>query len=171
MFWQWPDGGWNCDLKPQAHSSSFFETHIPLRALALYARVADRAKPRKAAKLAAEVFLRRKLFRRVRDNEVMNEQFLRLHYPCYWHYDILFGLKIMAEAGLIGDRRCGEALDMLLSKRLRDGGWPAEEKFYHLGEATENNRELVDWGGTNRRRMNPWISADALHVLRAAERL
>jgi hypothetical protein len=170
MFWQWPDGGWNCDIRSEAHCSSFFETHIPLRALAMHAHSTGRMKSRKAAKLASGVFLRRKLFRRVRDNEVMNEQFLRLHYPCYWHYDILFGLKAMAEAGFIRDRRCSEALDMLQSKHLRSGGWAAEEKFYHLGESTETNRELVDWGGVNRKRMNPWVTVDALYVLRAAGR-
>jgi hypothetical protein len=36
LQWQWPDGGWNCDKDPAAHTSSFSESHIPLRALALY---------------------------------------------------------------------------------------------------------------------------------------
>ncbi len=33
--WQWPDGGWNCDKRPEACNSSFMETLIPLRALAI----------------------------------------------------------------------------------------------------------------------------------------
>ena len=37
--WQWPDGGWNCDRNPTADTSSFMETLIPLRALALHARL------------------------------------------------------------------------------------------------------------------------------------
>ena len=36
--WQWPDGGWNCDKHPEAINSSFMESLIPLRALALYAK-------------------------------------------------------------------------------------------------------------------------------------
>ena len=36
--WQWPDGGWNCDVNPEAHHSSFMETLIPLRGLAIHAR-------------------------------------------------------------------------------------------------------------------------------------
>jgi len=31
---QWPDGGWNCDVRPQARQSSFVETVLPLRGLA-----------------------------------------------------------------------------------------------------------------------------------------
>ena len=38
MRWQWPDGGWNCDRKPEATHSSFWESLIPLRALSLYGR-------------------------------------------------------------------------------------------------------------------------------------
>ncbi|MFC1706487.1 hypothetical protein ACFL59_06640 [Planctomycetota bacterium] len=101
----------------------------------------------------------------------MNPQFLRLHYPCYWRYDILFALKVMAESGYISDPRCAEALDALESKRLPDGGWPAEERFYKGPTARGSGQEHVSWGGVNRRRMNEWITADALLVLRAAGRL
>lgn len=34
LHWQWPDGGWNCDKKPQAAHSSFMESLLPIRALA-----------------------------------------------------------------------------------------------------------------------------------------
>ncbi|MGI0156150.1 MAG: hypothetical protein ACREDE_08510, partial [Thermoplasmata archaeon] len=36
--WQWPDGGWNCDRDPEATVSSFMETLLPMRGLALRAR-------------------------------------------------------------------------------------------------------------------------------------
>ena len=36
--WQWPDGGWNCDKNPKAINSSFMESLIPLRGLALYGK-------------------------------------------------------------------------------------------------------------------------------------
>src|SRR5437867_3841266 len=29
VAWQWPDGGWNCDVRPEADHSSFNETHGP----------------------------------------------------------------------------------------------------------------------------------------------
>ena len=35
----------------------------------------------------------------------------------------------------------------------------------------EANADYVDWGGTASRRMNEWVTVDALAVLRAAGRL
>ena len=169
--WQWPDGGWNCDRRPEASTSSFWESLIPLRALSIYARATGRPEARKAAERAAEVFLKRRLFRRRRDGLVMNPQFLRFHYPCYWRYDILFGLKVMAEGGFIRDERCGETLDMLQSKTLPGGGWAAEERFYGNARVPASGCDRVSWGGVSKRRMNEWVTADALYVLREAGRL
>jgi hypothetical protein len=120
---------------------------------------------------AAVGFLKRRMFRRERDGRIIREEFGKLHYPCYWHYDILFGLKVMAEAEAIGDERCSDALDVLESKRLSDGGFPAEGKYYRVGDRRQSGRSLVDWGGTSKRRANEFVSAEALSVLNAAGRL
>ena len=74
----------------------------------------------------------------------------------------------MAEAGFIHDPRCRDALGLLASKRLPDGGFPAEESFYRVRPDPKTGRELVDWGGTHRKRMNGFVTADALGVLTAA---
>ncbi|MGB8657042.1 MAG: hypothetical protein WCE90_04565 [Candidatus Zixiibacteriota bacterium] len=169
--WQWPDGGWNCDKDPQASKSSFWESLIPLRALSLHARLTGSKKSRKAAERASEVFLKRKLFRRQKDGRAMNADFLKLHYPCYWRYDILFGLKVMAEAGFIGDKRCRDALDVLESKRLPDGGFPAEAKFYRVSKESSSGCSRVSWGATGKRRMNEFVTSDALFVLKKVGRL
>ena len=192
--WQWPDGGWNCDKRPKADNSSFFESIIPVRAMALYAKIYDDPQARECAQRAVEVFLRRKLYKRQSDGEIIRKDFVRLHYPCYWEYDILFGLKVMAEGGFISDPRCSEALDLLESKRLPDGGWPSEAAYYHVRggqrEGKQQNEEqpndprqerrerrgegrveLVSWGGVSTRKMNPWVTVDALYVLRAAGRI
>jgi hypothetical protein len=171
LKWQWPDGGWNCDKLPEADTSSFMETLIPLRALALYARVSGDTQARIAAERAAQVFLTRQLFKRRRDGQVINQRFIRLHYPLYWHYDILFGLKVMAEAGLIGDPRCAAALSLLESKRLPDGGFPAEETYARTNRPQLSGYSPVSWGGTSQKSMNPFVTADALYVLRMARRL
>jgi hypothetical protein len=170
LQWQWPDGGWNCDKRPEADSSSFMETLIPLRALVLYARVSGDGKVRSAAERAAEVFLKRQLFKRLSDGAVMDRHFTLLHYPCYWHYDILFALKVMAEAGFISDRRCSAALDLLESKILPDGGFPAEESYARPSRPALSGYSPVSWGGTGRKNMNLFITADALFVLRMAGR-
>lgn len=170
MKWQWPDGGWNCDKRPEADTSSFMETLIPLQALALYAQVSGEARARRSAERAAEVFLTRKLYQRRRDGQLIDPHFIRLHYPCYWHYDILFGLKVMAEAGFLDDPRCTAALDMLESMRLPQGGFPAEESYTRLTRPALSGYSLVSWGGTSKRSMNPFVTVDALSVLRLAGR-
>jgi hypothetical protein len=163
--WQWPDGGWNCDRRPEAATSSFHESHLPLRALALHARLTGNAASGAAARRAAELFLTRRLFRRLRDGEVIHPSFTRLHYPAYWRYDLLGGLRAIAEAGLLGDPRCREALDLLESKRLADGGFPAEGRFYRVVVEPANGGSLVDWGGTSKVRMNEWVTVEALSML------
>jgi hypothetical protein len=55
MRWQWPDGGWNCDRKPDAATSSFWESLIPLRGLSAYAQATGDAKATAAAERAAEL--------------------------------------------------------------------------------------------------------------------
>jgi hypothetical protein len=100
----------------------------------------------------------------------MNHRFVLLHYPLYWHYDILFGLKVLAEAGLLGDPRCKAALDLLQSKRLPDGGFPAEDSYARPTRPQLSGYSPVSWGGTSRKTMNPFVTADALYVLRMAGR-
>lgn len=169
--WQWPDGGWNCDRRKEAVHSSFMESLIPLRALALHAQVTGNEASRAAAERAAEIFLKRRMFRRQSDGSVIDGDFVVLHYPCYWHYDILFGLKVMGEAGFIEDPRCEEALDLLESMRLPDGGFAAGKKYYRKSWKGGSGRSLVDWGGTSKRRMNAFVTVEVLMVLRAAGRV
>jgi hypothetical protein len=170
MVWQWPDGGWNCDKNPSAGVSSFHETLLPMRGLALYAERTGSRKARSAVRKAAEVFLVRRMFKGRRDGKVISRDFTKLHYPSYWHYDILSGLKVMAEAGLIGDPRCSEALDLVESKRLPCGGFPAEGKYYKARPGKGSQRSAVDWGGGDKRRMNEFVTADVLALLAAAGR-
>jgi len=171
MKWQWADGGWNCDKNPKAINSSFIESLIPLRGLALYGKLTGDKESKNAAGRAAEIFLKRKLFKRQRDGKIISDDFVKLHYPCYWHYDILFGLTVMAKAGFIGDERCYDALGLLESKRLPDGGFPAEKKYYQFTERIKTGRSLVDWGGTSEKHMNEFVTADALYVLKKSGRL
>ena len=170
MKWQWPDGGWNCDRRPEAAKSSFHETLLPMRALALYAKRLGDRRAKESAMRAADVFLKRRLFKRLRDGEIMCPRFVEFHYPSYWHYDVLAGLKALAEMGLIGDKRCADALDLVESKRLADGGFAAEARFWHTGPRPKTGRSTVKWGVTGRTRMNEFVTVDALYVLRAAGR-
>ncbi len=169
--WQWPDGGWNCDRRPEADSSSFMETLTPLRGLAVYANDSGDRAAQQAAERASEVFLQRKLFRRISDGKVIAPDFLRLHYPLYWHYDVLAGLKAIAEVGRIHDPRYSAALSWLEERELPQGGWPAEARYYRVSREFRSSSEYVDWGGASRIRPNEWVTTDALFVLQAANRL
>ena len=169
--WQWEDGGWNCDKKPEATKSSFHESLIPLRALSLYTHQTGNPKARQAAERAADIFLKRRLFKRLSDGKIINASFVQLHYPGYWHYDILFGLKVMCETGFINDPRCSEALNLLESKQLADGGFPAEARYYRVDEKKLSGHSHVDWGGTSKKHMNPFVTIDAFSVLKQAGRL
>ncbi len=170
LHWQWPDGGWNCDKNPGADTSSFMETLLPMRGLASYAKHADDADARKAARKAADVFLSRRLFKRRADDSVIARSFIGLHYPVYWHYDILAGLKAMAELELIRTSRCADALDLLEAKELASGGWSADDRYFKTSSKPVLGGDYVNWGA-GRKNMNEWITADALSVLHAAGRL
>ena len=163
LHWQWPDGGWNCDKNPAAATSSFAETLLPMRGLAAHGETA-------AARRAAEVLLARRLAYRISTGDLIRPEYAKLHYPLYWHYDVLGGLKAVAGAGFIGDARSADALDLLESLRVADG-WPAHARYYKVSAEVALHNDSVDWGGTSVRRANPWVTADALAVLRAAGRL
>lgn len=170
VAWQWPDGGWNCDKRPKAHTSSFTESLLPLRGLVHHLKSSKGSPAQKqAVRKAVEFFLERKLYKRKHDGKVMSARFTKLHYPCYWHYDILFGLKVMKEVGggFIDDPRCNDAINLLRSKQISDGcgGFPAEEAYYQKTRRTGSRRSVVGWGGVSRGKMNEFVTCDALCVL------
>ncbi|OGO13465.1 MAG: hypothetical protein A2029_00950 [Chloroflexi bacterium RBG_19FT_COMBO_47_9] len=171
MKWQWEDGGWNCDKRLEAAICSFNETLIPLRGMAWYAKTTGDQHAKLTVNRAAEVFLKRQLFRRLRDGQIIDHNFIKLHYPNYWHYDVLFALKVMGEAGFIADPRCNEGLDLLESKMVSDGGFPAEEKYYRVDGKKLSGYSRVDWGGTSKIHSNPFVSVDAFSVLLQSGRL
>lgn len=171
LHWQWPDGGWNCDKDPKAKKSTFIHTIHSMRALHLYGREFRMPAATAAANRASDIFLTRSLFKRRSNGAQMKAEFTKLHYPLYWHYDILLGLRVMAETGYLNDPRCGAALDLLEEKQLADGGWPAESRYYFVSDDIKLNADYVDWGGTSSKKMNPWVTADALSVLVNAGRL
>ncbi len=182
LHWQWPDGGWNCDRRPEAHVSSFEETWLPLRALSLYGRQANgstvevgeaQSPPHQAlesARRAAEVFLTRRLMFRRRTGSLVKAAYAHPHYPRYWHYDYLAGLVAMTELGGLDDARCADALNRLESQRLPDGGWATSARHYY-STGRGGSRDSVQWGPHGDGATNEWVTVDALFVLQVAGRL
>jgi hypothetical protein len=140
LDWQWPDGGWNCDRHPDAWRSSFHESSIPALGLATYARLTGDAPARHAADRTAELLLEHRLFRSVSSGEPIHPSWTVLHYPPYWHYDVLQGLRVLSAVDRLGDRRAVEALDVVESARRPNG------RFAGRSWSSQTQPAAVNWG-------------------------
>ncbi len=166
--WQWPDGGWNCDLRASGRRSSFHESFAPAWGLHEYWLATGDESARRAAGAAAELFLEHRLFRSLQTGEVIDQTWLVPHYPPYWHYDVLQALLVLSRLGRARDARAREALDVLVGLQQDDGRWHAGPRWWRAVGQDGTGVEVVDWG---RRGPNEMITLNALRVLRAAGRL
>jgi hypothetical protein len=101
---------------------------------------------------------------------MIHPDMIKLHYPVYWHCDILQELVILSRAGRLADPRTKEALDIVEKKRRSDGLWHAEDYYWNLKQRTStkvkvSNVEVVDWG---RKGPNELITLNALRVLKSS---
>jgi hypothetical protein len=162
--WQWPDGGWNCDVKADGGRSSFHESLAPMWGLYEYWQATGEPNAWEAARRTAELFLTHRLFRTLRTVEVIHRSWMALHYPPYWHYDILQALVVLTRMGLVGDPRCDDALDVLRRRRLADGRWRPGGYWWKPPGSERGNVEVVGWG---RSAPNEMITLNALRILRS----
>lgn len=169
--WQWPDGGWNCDKRLQATASSFQESLIPARGLWAYGLAHSYQPALDAAQKVADLVLARRLLWHQRDGTLLMPDWGgrpdRIHYPIQF-YDVLFALQVMAELGRIGDPRCADALALLESKRLPDGGFPLEQPNASTADSVASRRSYASWGPSGQRQSNPLVSLAALGLLRTS---
>ncbi|MDQ3664928.1 MAG: hypothetical protein M3353_09780 [Actinomycetota bacterium] len=145
LAWQWPDGGWNCDPRPQAGHSSFHESWAAMWGLWSYAQATGDRAARASALRAAELLLDHRVCFSTRTGEPVHPSWTALHYPPYYHYDVLVGLSKLAAMGLATDPRAGAALDLLERRRLPDGSWRPRRLL------VETTRPLVRHPGRGRR--------------------
>lgn len=169
--WQWPDGGWNCDKRKEARKSSLIETFIPVQALDYYGKAKNDKTALNTAKRAAEVLLKRKLFKSQSTEVTINKNFVLLSYPNFYNYNILSTLRIIADIGLIHDERCTEALAKLLSKQLKNGGFPLEKRIIKTSSELITRGSNADWGNSGKKRHNAFVTIEALYILKKANRL
>lgn len=159
--WQWPDGGWNCDVRPEANHSSFNESWAPLRGLVAYrdGRPADgghgpdRGALDEAIGRAAEFFLRHRVVESERTGELAHPSLAWLRWPPYWHYGLLPGLLALCEAGRLHDPRLRPALDRLRAARQPDGTWRPDGRWWAPPDRRGANVEIVDWRTEGEARM------------------
>jgi len=172
VSWQWSDGGWNCDRDPEADHSSVNESLSTLWGLVEYQQATGDRDFLKPIERASEFFLRHRLFRSDHTGEIIHPDMVKLHYPLYWHCDILQELMILSRAGKLRDPRTREALDIVEKKTGPDGLWHAEDYYWNMKRKAstklkESNVEVVDWG---RKGPNEFITLNALRVLRSSGR-
>jgi hypothetical protein len=159
--WQWPDGGWNCDRKPEARRSSFHESLAPMWGLHEYAAATGASWARAAAGRTAELFLSHRIFRSLRTGDVIKPAWLDLNYPPFWHYDAAQALLVLSRMGRHRDPRAREACELLASRRRLDGLWRARRTWWRPPGAKGSNVEAVDWG----ERAHEMVTLNALRVL------
>jgi hypothetical protein len=165
--WQWPDGGWNCDLNPHARRSSFHESVPAAWGLQEFAAATGSSEARAAAERTGELLLEHRLFRSLSTGEVIHPSWVKLHYPAYYHYDVFAGLTLLSRLSVVQDPRAAEAIDLMLQRRRGDGRWQTGGSWWRPPGSSGGNVEVVDWG---RRGPNPMLTLGALRILRAARR-
>jgi hypothetical protein len=170
--WQWPDGGWNCDRRPEADHSSVNESLSTLWGLVEYQKATGDREYLKPIERASEFFLQHHLFRSDHTREIIHPSMVKLHYPLYWHCDILQELTILSRAGKLDDPRTKEALDIVEKKRGPDGLWRADDYYWSMRrkpltktKLLVSNVEVVDWG---RKGPNKMITLNGLRAIKAA---
>lgn len=158
--WQWPQGGWNCDRRPEVTHPSFHETITPLWGLAEYAAATGDRDARDAAHRTSEFFLDHRVFRSHTTGEIGDARWLELHWPPYWAYDVARALTILARAGALPDPRADDAMAVLREKQAHDGRWSTDRRWTNF-----STRDPI--AGPSRG-PSEMLTLNALRVLRAA---
>lgn len=168
---QLSDGGWNCETINGSTRSSFNTTICVLEALLEYElQFGSRPDVTAARHRGEEYLLERRLFRRRSTGEVIYHDrkdgagggheypaFTRFAFPTWWHYDVLRGLDYLRRAGVAPDARMAEAIELVASKRDKDGKWHLE--IYYPGTmpiAIDSEAGIP----------NRWMTLRALRVLK-----
>jgi hypothetical protein len=166
---QWPDGGWNCDVRPRARQSSFVETVLALRGLAAWVQATGDQTAAHTLERGVELLLEHHLLFHRSGALIVptwGPRPDRIGFPVRF-FDVLLVLELMADMGRLDDPRCRRALDLLLSKRTADGGFPMEVRRARTAGEICSNCTFAGWGPGGKARTNPWVTIRALRVLGA----
>lgn len=157
---QMEDGGFNCQsTRKGATHSSLHTTLSVLEGINEYKRnnytyKVDELK--QIEMLGIEFILQHKLYKSDKTGKIINDAFTKLSYPARWRYDILRCLDYFQYANIQYDNRMQDAIDLLLSKRKKDGRWSLQAK--HSGE--------IHFEMEKARQPSRWNTLRALRILK-----
>lgn len=157
---QIPDGGFNCRRGPEVRHSSMHTTLSVLEGITGYERAGYRYRLGDllaARRTSVEFLLRHRLYRSEHTGAVIRPEFVRLHHPTRWYYDVLRCLDALADARIAYDERMAEAIEVLCRRRAPDGRWSANRSY-----PGASHLPAPPAGAPNR-----WITLAALRVLAA----
>lgn len=160
-----PGGGLQREQNPEV-TSCFFATIACSMALVESSLLSGSDSNNDSIKKAADFFLMRSLFKNTRNEPIAtrtswNRDFRLLGYPVLSQYDILYGLIFIARAGLINDRRTGEAFNLIMSKQNNDGTWNMENVQTGMLKDDTVKRPSV--------KKSKWVTLQVLRLLKYAD--
>ena len=168
---QQDDGGWNCNYpEKKVKHSSFMSTVEPLWAYAEIPRAKWTRKMKRSAEQGAEFMLMHRLYKSDHHHWKHSLPFATsFHFPMYYFYDALHGLRVLAKLGYGDDERVRDAVHLILSKRSPEGKWLLEGDWSREPDAQPSKgkprKALVDveelW------KPSKWITLNAFRALTA----
>ncbi len=115
-----PKGGWTCRWNRDTPAPSrTLDAWEGLGAFAAYPPSKWTPAMKGCVERGAQYFLERELH--LQGDRY--EPWFRFHWPTHYYYDLLVGLDCLTELGYGNDPRLGYALQLLRSKRRKDGRW------------------------------------------------
>lgn len=165
---QLEDGGWNCNYpEKKVKHSSFMSTIEPLYAYSEIPKSRWTRKMRRSIQNGAEFLLMHRVYKS--DNHHWKETLpfaTSFHFPMYYFYDALHGLRVLAKLGYGDDSRVKDAVHLILSKQSPDGKWLLEGDWSRERDAKQDKRpNLVDveelW------KPSKWITLNCYRALTA----
>ncbi len=165
---QLDDGGWNCNYpEKKVKHSSFMSSIEPLWAYSEIPRAEWTRKMKRSVEEGAEFLLMHRVYKSDHHHWKHSLPFATsLHFPMYYYYDALHGLRVLAKLGYGDDERVKDAAHLILSKRTPEGKWLLEGDWSREPEAQGNKRKaLVDveelW------KPSKWVTLNAYRALTA----
>jgi hypothetical protein len=165
---QMEDGGWHCFYE-KAFGRGTLDCWEGLSAFAALPRSKWTRSMKRSVERGAEFYLRKELFRQGKQRYV---PWFRFHYPVHYYYDILVGLDVLTKLGYGDDKRLGPALEVMKSKRRKDGTWALDAVHPDLGAGAGYRMKkgrytpfALETKGTP----SKWITLTCLRVLKRVE--